>query len=84
MVLSTGTAREVRIDTHDYSLDPALVGRRVEVIVDERTVTAACLETGELACQHARVFARHLTITALAPTGPARNSGPMSSSPPRC
>ena len=32
----------LRIDTNDYSLDPALVGRRVEVIVDQRTVTAAC------------------------------------------
>jgi transposase len=55
----------LRVDTNDYSLDPALVGRRVEVIVDQRTVTAACLDTGELACRHARVFARHRTITAL-------------------
>jgi hypothetical protein len=55
----------LRIDTNDYSLDPTLVGRRVEVRVDQRTVTAACLDTGELACRHARVFARHRTITAL-------------------
>jgi transposase len=55
----------LRVDTNDYSLDPALVGRRVEVIVDQRTVTAVCLDTGELACRHARVFARHRTITAL-------------------
>lgn len=55
----------VRIDTNDYSLDPALVGRRVEVIVDQRTVTAVALDTGEFACRHARVFARHRTITAL-------------------
>jgi hypothetical protein len=55
----------LRVDTNDYSLDPALVGRRVEVIVDQRAVTAACLDTGELACRHARVFARHRTITAL-------------------
>lgn len=55
----------LRIDTNDYSLDPALVGRRVEVIVDQRHVTAVCLDTGEIAGRHARVFARHRTITAL-------------------
>jgi transposase len=55
----------LRLDTNDYSLDPALVGRRVEVIVDQRTVTAVALDTGELACRHARVFARQRTITAL-------------------
>jgi transposase len=55
----------LRVDTNDYSLDPALVGRRVEVIVDQRHVTAVCLDTGEVACRHARVFARHRTVTAL-------------------
>ncbi len=55
----------LRLDTNDYSLDPKLVGRRVEVIADQRTVTATCLDTGELACRHGRVFARHRTITAL-------------------
>ena len=55
----------LRVDTNDYSLDPVLVGRRVEVIVDQRHVTAVCLDTGEVACRHARVFARHRTVTAL-------------------
>ena len=55
----------LRIDTNDYSLDPALVGRRVEVSVDQRTITAIALDTGEVACRHTRVFARHRTITAL-------------------
>lgn len=55
----------VRVDTCDYSLDPRLVGRRVAVRASQREVLAACLETGELACQHARSFARHRTITAL-------------------
>jgi hypothetical protein len=55
----------VRVDTNDYSLDPGLVGRRVEVRVDQRTVTAVALDTAEVACHHARVFARHRTITAL-------------------
>ena len=47
--------RYLRFDTNDYSLDPALVGRRVEVRVDQREVTAVALDTGELACRHARV-----------------------------
>jgi transposase len=55
----------LRFDTNDYSLDPSLVGRRVEVRVDQRQVTAVALDTGELACQHARSFARHRTVTAL-------------------
>jgi hypothetical protein len=55
----------LRLDTNDYSLDPTLVGRRVEVIADQRTVTTVALDTGEIACRHARVFARHRTITAL-------------------
>jgi hypothetical protein len=55
----------VRVDSNDYSLDPALVGRRVEVCVDQRQVTAVALDSGELACRHQRCFARHKTITAL-------------------
>jgi transposase len=55
----------LRFDTNDYSLDPSLVGCRVEVRVDQRQVIAVVLDTGELACQHARSFARHRTITAL-------------------
>ena len=55
----------LRVDTNDYSLDPALVGRRVEVSVDQREIAAVALDTGELACRHQRVFARHRTITAL-------------------
>jgi hypothetical protein len=55
----------VRIDTNDYSLDPTLVGRRVEIRVDQHYVLAGVLDTGELACRHARVFAKHRTVTAL-------------------
>jgi transposase len=55
----------LRIDTNDYSLNPALVGRRVEVRADQREVLAIVLDTGEVACQHPRSFARHRTITAL-------------------
>jgi transposase len=55
----------LRFDTNDYSLDPALVGRRVEARITDREVLAVALDTGELACRHARSFARHRTVTAL-------------------
>jgi transposase len=55
----------LRFDTCDYSLDPGLVGRRVDVRVDEREITAVALDAGEIACRHPRSFAKHRTITAL-------------------
>jgi transposase len=55
----------VRVDTNDYSLDPRLVGRRVELRVSQTEVTAVALDSGEQAARHQRSFARHLTITAL-------------------
>jgi transposase len=56
----------LRFDTCDYSLDPALVGRRVEARVTDREVLAIALDTGEIACRHQRSIARHRTITDLA------------------
>jgi transposase len=53
----------LRLDTNDYSLDPRLAGRRVEVRVSQTEVWAVALDTGELACRHRRRFARHLTFT---------------------
>jgi transposase len=55
----------VRVDTCDYSLDPRLVGRRVEVRVTQREVLAAALDTGEPAARHRRSFARHRTVSDL-------------------
>jgi hypothetical protein len=55
----------LRFDTNDYSLDPRLAGRRIEVRVSQREVVAVALDTGEIACRHERSFARHRTITAL-------------------
>ena len=55
----------LRFDTCDYSLDPGVVGRRVEVRVSDREILGVALDTGELACRHARSFAKHRTITAL-------------------
>jgi len=54
----------VRVDTNDYSLDPRLAGRRVEVTVGQRAIRAVALDSGELAASHRRVFARHQTFTA--------------------
>jgi transposase len=53
----------LRFDRNDYSLDPRLVGRRVEVRVSQTELTAFALDTGELACRHARVFAGGLAFT---------------------
>ncbi len=55
----------LRFDTCDYSLDPRLVGRRVEARITEGEVLAVALDTGELACRHPRSFAKHRTLTAL-------------------
>ena len=55
----------LRFDTNDYSLDPRLAGRRVEIRVSQAEVSAVLLDTGEPAARHARVFARHRTITAI-------------------
>src|SRR5262249_31594652 len=68
----------VRVDSCDYSLDPRLVDRRVELRISQREVVALALDTGEVACHHARSFARHRTITARAPAPrPAgRRGGP--------
>jgi hypothetical protein len=55
----------LRFDTNDYSLDPELVGRRVQVHAGQREITAVAHDSGELACRHERAFAKHRTITAL-------------------
>src|SRR4029079_4726900 len=64
-VLRGPPAPDLRFDTCDYSLDPRLVGRRVEARITEREVLAVALDTGEVACRHPRSFARHRTITAI-------------------
>lgn len=55
----------VRVDTSDYSLDPAFVGRRVEVRVSQSEVSATALDSGELVARHERTFAKYVTVTAL-------------------
>ncbi len=53
----------LRVDRNDYSVDPRFAGRRVELRVSQTHVSAAVLDTGELACRHRRVFAGGLTFT---------------------
>jgi transposase len=53
----------VRVDRNDYSLDPRLVGQRVEVRVSQREVTAVALDSGKLAARHRRVFAAGQELT---------------------
>jgi hypothetical protein len=50
------------VDRNDYSIDPVFAGRRVEVRVSQREITAMVLDTGELAAQHGRIFAGFQTI----------------------
>jgi transposase len=52
----------LRVDRNDYSIDPAFAGRRVEVRISQREVTAIVLDSGELSCRHRRVFAGGLTL----------------------
>ena len=52
-----------RFDRNDYSLDPRLVGRRVEIRAGQRAILAVSLDTGEVVAQHRRSFAGGLTFT---------------------
>jgi transposase len=63
LVLRVPPQPYVHVDRNDYSLDPTLVGRRVEVRVSQREIVAVALDSGELAAGHRRVFAAHQEIT---------------------
>jgi Helix-turn-helix domain of resolvase len=51
----------VRLDASDYSVDPAMIGRLVDVTADLNRVTVRA--GGHLVADHARVWARGLTVT---------------------
>jgi transposase len=51
----------VRLDSNDYSVHPAVVGRRVEVHADLDRVWVTC--EGTLVANHIRIWAQHQTIT---------------------
>jgi transposase len=60
---STRLARDhyVRIDSNDYSVHPAVIGRRIELIVNLQRVKALC--DGRLVADHERAWAWHQTIS---------------------
>jgi transposase len=63
----------VRLDSNDYSVHPAAVGRRVQVAADLERVTVHC--DGRLVADHTRWRARHQTIADPAHLDAARMLG---------
>jgi hypothetical protein len=51
----------VRLDTNDYSVDPTLIGRIVDVSADLDSVRVRC--EGRVVTEHTRVWTRGTTIT---------------------
>jgi transposase len=51
----------IRLDSNDYSVHPAVVGRRVEVAADLGQVRVWC--DGRLVADHGRCWARHQTLS---------------------
>ena len=51
----------IRLDSNDYSVHPAVIGRRIEITADLDRVTVAC--DGRVAASHQRIWAWHQTIT---------------------
>ena len=51
----------VRVDSNDYSVHPAVIGRRCEVHADLERVWVTC--EGAIVADHVRVWAQHQTIT---------------------
>jgi transposase len=60
----------VRLDSNDYSVHPAMIGRRVEVMADLHRVRVRC--EGRLVADHARIWARHQTVSDPAHVAAAR------------
>ncbi len=51
----------VRLDTNDYSVDPTVIGRMVDVAADLERVRVRA--EGRIVAEHVRVWARGMTIT---------------------
>ena len=51
----------VRVDSNDYSVDPTAIGRHVTVTADLERVRVRL--DGRVVADHARVWARHMTVT---------------------
>ena len=69
---ATRLARDhyVRLDGNDYSVHPAVIGRRIEVIADLNRVRAVC--DGRVVADHERIWAWHQTISDPAHVAAAR------------
>lgn len=50
----------VRVDSNDYSADPAAIGRQVTITADLERVRVRL--DGRLVADHARIWARHMTV----------------------
>jgi transposase len=61
--MSARLARDhyIRLDSNDYSVHPAVIGRRVEVVGGLARVRAFC--DGRVSADHDRIWARHQTIS---------------------
>ncbi len=51
----------IRLDSNDYSVDPAVIGRRIEVVAGLERVRVFC--GGRAVADHERIWARHQTLT---------------------
>jgi hypothetical protein len=60
----------VRVDSSDYSVDPAAIGRMVDVTADLERVRVR--RDRRVVADHARVWARHMTVTDPAHVGAAK------------
>jgi transposase len=69
---STRLARDhyIRLDSDEYSVDPRVIGRRVEIIADLARVRVFC--DGKLVADHDRLWARHQTVSDPAPLAAAK------------
>jgi transposase len=61
---TTRLARDhyVRLDSNDYSVHPAVIGRRVDVQADLSRVRVYC--DGNVVADHERIWAKHQTLSA--------------------
>jgi hypothetical protein len=60
---STRLARDhyIRLDGNDYSVHPAVIGRRVEIVADLHRVQVRC--DGRTVADHERLWAKHQTVS---------------------
>ncbi len=70
----------VRLDSNDYSVDPAVIGRQVTVTADLGHVESNTI--GRVMADHARVWARHMTVSDEAHVATAKQLPRRVQSPP--